>query len=70
VAEFTANKVYRLTGGEKSCLLCLDDILEESTLDALTGGYSDTQLVCSRRALDTTTKWQLQSAFNENLWMV
>jgi hypothetical protein len=70
VAEFTANKVYRLTGGEKSCLLCLDDILEESTLEALTAGYSDTQLVCSRRALDTTTKWQLQSAFNENLWMV
>jgi adenine-specific DNA-methyltransferase len=70
VEAFTANKVYRLTGGGKSCLLCLDDTLAESTLEALTAGYSDTQLVCSSRALDTTTKWTLQSAFNENLWMV
>jgi adenine-specific DNA-methyltransferase len=70
VEAFTANKVYRLTGGGKSCLLCLDDTLAESTLEALTAGYSDIQLVCSRRALDTTTKWTLQSAFNENLWMV
>ncbi len=67
--SFPDNAVYKLTGNDKSTLLCLDNPLSEKTVDALQA-YSDEQLIVARRALDTTKKWTLQSAFKDNLHTV
>lgn len=66
---FTANAVYRLTGNDKSAILCLDAQLDGVTIEALKE-HSDDQLIVLKAALDTTKKFELQTAFQDNLWVV
>lgn len=66
---FTANAVYRLTGNDKGAILCLDGQLEGATIEALKD-HSDEQLIVLKAALDTTKKFELQTAFQDNLWVV
>lgn len=67
--DYAKNAVYRLTGNEKSALICLDGVLDGATIEALKAA-SDEQLIVLRAALDTTKKFELQTAFRDNLWVV
>lgn len=69
LVTFTANAVYRLTGNDKSAILCLDGKLDGVTIEALKE-HSDDQLIVLKAALDTTKKFELQIAFQDNLWVV
>jgi adenine-specific DNA-methyltransferase len=66
---FTANAVYRLTGNDKGAILCLDGKLDGATIEALKE-HSDDQLIVLKASLDTTKKFELQTAFQDNLWVV
>lgn len=66
---FTANAAYRLTGNDKGAILCLDGQLDGATIEALKD-HSDEQLIVLKAALDTTKKFELQTAFQDNLWVV
>lgn len=63
------NTVYRMQGNDKDALLCLDGELQGQTLEALKA-YSDNQLIVLKAALDTTKKFELQTAFKDNLWVI
>ena len=66
---FSKNMVYRMQGNDKEALLCLDGELNGGTIEALKA-YSDDQLIVLKAALDTTKKFELQTAFKDNLWVV
>ena len=66
---FSANAVYRLIGNDKSAILCLDGQLDGKTIEALKD-HSDDQLIVLKVALDTTKKFELQTSFQDNLWVV
>ena len=67
--DFTSNAVYILTGNDKEALLCLDAHLDGATIVALTA-FGEQQLIVLKAALDTTRKFELQTAFKDNLWVV
>lgn len=67
--DFTANAVYRLAGNDKGAILCLDNQLDGKSIEALKT-YSDDQLIVLKAALDTTKKFELQTAFADNLWVI
>jgi hypothetical protein len=62
--------MYRLTGNDKSTLLCLDDAISEATVDMLTEQYNTEHLIISKYGLDTAKKWTLQNAFKDNMQVV
>lgn len=66
---FSKNTVYRMQGNDKDAILCLDGELSGTTIEALKA-YSDDQLIVLKAALDTTKKFELQTAFKDNLWVV
>jgi adenine-specific DNA-methyltransferase len=66
---FTKNTVYRMQGNDKDAILCLDEELQGETLEALKT-YSDNQLIVLKAALDTTKKFELQTGFQDNLWVI
>lgn len=66
---FSANAVYRLAGNDKDALLCLDALLDSGTIEALKA-HSNNQLIVLKAALDTTKKFELQTTFADNLWVV
>lgn len=76
VDAFTENQVHevkdRLTG--RTALICLDDTIEEATLDAFTPGKPKAHaaersdaFICLERALDTTIKWNLKHRLGDRL---
>jgi adenine-specific DNA-methyltransferase len=64
-ADFTANSVYRVTDGHKTALVCLDPVLNDTTVAALNG--RDDIFICLERAVDTTKKWNLKHQLGEKL---
>ena len=66
---FAKNTVYRMQGNNKDAILCLDGELTGGTIEALKA-YSDDQLIVLKAALDTTKKFELQTAFKDNLWVI
>lgn len=58
-----------MQGNDKSALLCLDEDLQAETLEGLKA-YSNNQLIVLKAALDTTKKFELQTAFQDNSWVV
>jgi adenine-specific DNA-methyltransferase len=69
IENITSNATYRLTGNSKEVILCLDRHLEDATVEALKS-YSNYQLIVLKAALDTTKKFELQTTFNDNLWVI
>jgi adenine-specific DNA-methyltransferase len=68
--DFPQNTVYRLSGNDKSTLLCLDEGIHEDTVDTLVANFSDGQLIISKHGLDTAKKWTLQNSFKDNMQVV
>lgn len=65
VDDFTANRVYRVSDGVKTALVCLDSELQETTVATL--GGKDEVFICLERAVDTTKKWNLKHQLREKL---
>lgn len=66
LTDFADNTVYRLAGNDKATLLCMDGSLKDSTIEALKA-HSEEQLIVLKTSLDTSKKFNLQTAFKENL---
>lgn len=49
--------------------MCLDGQLDGATIEGLKD-HGDEQLIVLKAALDTTKKFELQTAFQDNLWVV
>ncbi len=60
--EFKDNAVYLADDTEKSALICLDNRLENSTIEQLS---REQKFICLERALDTTKKWNLRNQLGE-----
>lgn len=65
VADFAENRVYRVTDGHKSALVCLDSELSNVTVAAMNGWKEI--FICLERAVDTTKKWNLRHQLGEKL---
>lgn len=68
VDAFKKNKVMSVTDGEKSALVCLDEIIDLETVKVLES-YKEHRFICLERAVDSTRKWNLKRVFGERLWV-
>ena len=70
LGDFSKNTMYRLTGNDKSTLLCLDEVIHEVSVDTLTEQYNTEHLIISKHGVDTAKKWTLQNTFKDNMQVV
>ncbi len=56
---FTANNIYLATDGIKTAYICVDNKLEDATVDYFMV-HTDTKFICIERALDSTKKFNLK----------
>jgi adenine-specific DNA-methyltransferase len=68
--KFPDNNVHLLSGNNKSCLLCLDANVQESTVEIIINNHVENQLIIRSDGLDTTKTWQLQNALGDNLKVI
>ncbi len=61
--DFTTNQVLQLSDDSRTILVCVDPKVELATVELLAKNYKESKFVCLERAIDTTTKWNL----NHNL---
>ncbi len=66
IADFTKNKVHKVSDTYKEGLLCLDMSLAEETISTLET-YKEHIFICLERALDTTKKWNLKHLLGDKL---
>ena len=64
---FSKNKVYRIKDAHKTCLICMDMEIYESTWKDERKGFKDTLFVCLGRALKNTTKWNMKHILGDKL---
>lgn len=58
-ADFKKNKVYLATDGEKTAYICVDNKLDDATVDYFLE-HTDVKFICIERALDSTKKFNLK----------
>ena len=61
--DFATNQVLQLSDDSRTILVCVDPKIEISTVELLGKNYKESKFICLERAIDTTTKWNL----NHNL---
>ena len=61
--DFTTNQVLQISDDSRTILVCVDPKVELATVELLAKNYKESKFICLERALDTTTKWNL----NHNL---
>lgn len=66
--EFKKNKVFNVTDGERTALICLDENLQDETIKSL-GAFKERRFICLERSVDSTRKWNLKRMFGDNLWV-
>jgi adenine-specific DNA-methyltransferase len=62
--NYPNNKIYKVMDGEKESLICLDNLIELSTVEKLINSKENNSLqkfICLERALDTTKKISLKN---------
>lgn len=64
---FTANTVYLATDGVKSAYICVDNILDDATVDYFLQ-HTDTKFICIERALDSTKKFNLKKKMGDKFF--
>ena len=63
--QFTKNEILFATDGDKETLVCLDEYLEEETVEYFKK-HIDQKLIVLERGLDTTKKWNLKHYMKDN----
>ena len=66
-ASFTANEVYLATDGIKTAYICVDNKLEDATVDYFME-HTDTRFICIERALDSTKKFNLKKKMGDKFY--
>lgn len=66
-ATFTANNVYLATDGIKTAYICVDNKLEDATVDYFME-HTDTKFICIERALDSTKKFNLKKKMEDKFF--
>lgn len=66
-ATFTANNVYLATDGIKTAYICVDNKLEDATVDYFME-HTDTKFFCIERALDSTKKFNLKKKMEDKFF--
>ena len=61
--DFANNQVLQLSDDSRTILVCVDPKVELATVELLAKNYKESKFICLERAIDTTTKWNL----NHNL---
>ena len=66
-ASFTANEVYLAADGIKTAYICVDNKLEDATVDYFME-HTDTRFICIERALDSTKKFNLKKKMGDKFY--
>ena len=66
--NFTANEVYLATDGIKTAYICVDNNLEDATVNYFME-HTDTKLICIERALDSTKKFNLKKKMEDKFFV-
>jgi adenine-specific DNA-methyltransferase len=69
VKDFDKNTVYKVSDNHKEALICVDDNLNQTTIDQLES-HKDQRFICLHTSVNTTKKWNLQNILGSNLWLV
>lgn len=69
VKGFDKNTVYKVSDNHKEALICVDDNLNQTTIDQLES-HKDQRFICLHTSVNTTKKWNLQNILGSNLWLV
>ena len=64
---FTANTVYLATDGVKTAYICVDNNLDDTTVDYFLQ-HTDTKFICIERALDSTKKFNLKKKMGDKFF--
>lgn len=64
---FTANTVYLATDGVKTAYICVDNILDDTTVDYFLQ-HTDTKFICIERALNSTKKFNLKKKMGDKFF--
>ena len=65
--DFTANTVYLATDEMKTAYICVDNKLENATVDYFME-HIDTRFICIERALDSTKKFNLKKRMGDKFY--
>lgn len=65
--NFTANEVYLATDGIKIAYICVDNNLEDATVNYFME-HTDTKFICIERALDSTKKFNLKKKMEDKFF--
>jgi len=64
---FTANTVYLATDGVKTAYICVDNQLDDATVDYFLQ-HTETKFICIERALDSTKKFNLKKKMGDKFF--
>lgn len=64
---FTANTVYLATDGVKTAYICVDNKLDDATVDYFLQ-YTETKFICIERALDSIKKFNLKKKMGDKFF--
>lgn len=65
--SFAKNNVYLATDGIKTAYICVDNSLEDATVDYFME-HTDTKFICIERALDSTKKFNLRKKMGDKFF--
>lgn len=65
--SFAKNNVYLATDGIKTAYICVDNSLEDATVDYFME-HTDTKFICIERALDSTKKFNLKKKMEDKFF--
>lgn len=65
--DFVANNVYLATDGIKKAFICVDNNLEDATVDYFME-HIETKFICIERALDSTKKFNLKKKMGDKFY--
>lgn len=65
--NFTDNEVYLATDGIKTAYICVDNNLEDATVNYFME-HTDTKFICIERALDSTKKFNLKKKMEDKFF--
>lgn len=65
--NFADNEVYLATDGIKTAYICVDNKLEDATVDYFME-HTDTRFICIERALDSTKKFNLKKKMGDKFY--
>ena len=65
--NFADNEVYLASDGTKTAYICVDNKLEDATVDYFME-HTDTKFICIERALDSTKKFNLKKKMGDKFY--